>query len=70
MNAEIDGTTIDIDMKLSTLKPLHAKTINKIYKYLKSDKGKDIILAGWRAAGITQALAQGRENNFVPSLNP
>ena len=66
----IDVTTIDIDLKLSTLKPLHAVTIRKVYNFLKSEKGRRIILSGWRAAGITEALEVARATNTVPSLNP
>ena len=31
-------TTIKVDLKLSTLKPIHAETVSKVYKYLKNDK--------------------------------
>ena len=33
-----DVTTIKVDLKLSTLKPVHAETVSKVYKYLKNDK--------------------------------
>ena len=66
----IDVTTIDVDLKLSTLKPLHAAMIRKVYNFLKSDKGRRIILSGWRSAGITEALEVARTTNVVPSLNP
>ena len=28
-------TTIKVDLKLSTLKPIHAKTVSKVYEHLK-----------------------------------
>ena len=34
-----------------------------MYQHLKSEKGKEIIKAGWRAAGITDILKDAREGN-------
>ena len=68
-NPKIDVTTIEVDLRLSTLKPLHAATTTKVYEYLKSENGKKIILAGWTASGITGALKEGREGK-LSSLNP
>ena len=45
-----DATTIKVDLKLSTLKAIHAKTVSKVYEHLKSDKGKQVILNGFRAS--------------------
>ena len=61
--------TIKVDLKLSTLKPIHAKTVSKVYEHLKSDKGKQVILNGFRAAGITEAVTKIRENP-KSGLNP
>ena len=69
-NPEVDVTTIKVDLKLSTLKPKHAETIIRIYKYLQTEEGKKIILSGWKAAGITEALQEARNSSLVPSLNP
>ena len=66
----INVITIDVDLKLTTLKPLHAATVIKMYNVFKTDEGKKIILSGWRAAGITEALKTARESNTIPSLNP
>ena len=55
-------TTIKVDLKLSTLKPIHAKTVSKEYEDLKSDKGNQVILNGFRAAGIREAVKKIREN--------
>ena len=38
-----DVTTIKVDLKFSTLTPIHAKTVAKVYKHLKSDKDKQVI---------------------------
>ena len=42
-----DVTTIKVDLKLSTLKPIHAKTVSKVYEHLKRDKGKQVTLNGF-----------------------
>ena len=64
-----DVTTIDVELKLSTLKPKHGEVMCDVYNYLKSMKGKNIILSGWKAAGITSAINEGRAG-VMPTLNP
>ena len=64
-----DVTTIKVDLKFSTLKPIHAKMVSKVYKHLKSDKDKQVILNGFWAAGITEGVKKIRENPKF-GLNP
>ena len=64
-----DVTTIDVDLKLSTLKPKHGEVMCDVYNYLKSMKDKNIILSGWKAAGITSAINEGRAG-VMPTLDP
>ena len=64
-----DVSTIKVDLKLSTLKPLHVKSTREVYEYLKSDKGRSLIKSGFRAAGITKAVQDAREGIIVP-LDP
>ena len=42
-----DLTTIKVDLKFLTLKPVHAKTVSKVYEHLKSDQDKQVILNGF-----------------------
>ena len=42
-----DITTIKDNLRLSTLKPRRAKVMTDMYQHLKSEKGKEIIKAGW-----------------------
>ena len=51
-----DVTTIKADLRLSVLKSRHANVMTDMYQHVKSEKGKEIIKAGWRAAGITDTL--------------
>ena len=64
-----DVSTTKVDLKLSTLKLIHAKTISKVYEHLKSDKDRQAKLNGFRAAGITEAVKKLRENP-TSGLNP
>ncbi|PFX18016.1 hypothetical protein AWC38_SpisGene17650 [Stylophora pistillata] len=63
-----DVTTIEIDLKLSTLKPRHGKLMKEVYEWLLTDKGKRIILSGWRSAGIMDCVKNAR-NGQIPSSN-
>ena len=69
-NPQRDVTTIEVDLKLSTLKPMHGKLMLTVYDFLRKEQGKQIILSGWRAAGITEAIKKARSTGVVPSLDP
>ena len=64
-----DVTTIEVDLKLSTLKPIHAKLRMSIYEFLQGEKGRKIILNGWKAAEITEAVESARKGR-IPTLDP
>ena len=68
-NPDINVTTIKVDLRLKTLNPRQALTTQRVYKFLKSERGKEIILAGWKAAGIMGAVKKGH-NGDTPTLNP
>ena len=40
-----------------------------VYEHLESDKGRSLIKSGFRAAGITKAVQDAREEIIVP-LDP
>ena len=44
---------IDVDFRLTTLKPLHAQWLISLYNYLTSERGTQIINKGWKRSGIT-----------------
>ena len=58
-----DVVSIEVDLRLLTLKPYHAKVMTDLYHHLQSHKGKEIIKAGWKAAGITDILQNSRRSN-------
>ena len=59
---------VNIQFRLTTLKPLHAKWILEFYNHITSEKGAEIIINGWKAAGIYDALKMG--SSALPSLDP
>ena len=50
---------IPIKFLLSTIKHLHAGWLIDCYNHLTSSRGKEIILAGWRASEISAAVEDG-----------
>ena len=64
-----DVTTIEVDLKLSTLKPRHGKLMKELYEWLSSEKGKSIILSGWKSSGITGTVRKARSGE-MSSLDP
>ena len=61
-----DVVSIEVNLRLSTLKPRHAKVMMELYEYLQTEADKQIIKAGWKAAGITDNLGNARQSNINP----
>ena len=43
---------IDVDFRLTTIKPLHAQWLLDMYNHFTTSKGMEIILKGWGKSGI------------------
>lgn len=54
-NPDDDVATIDVDLRLSILKPRHLITLTNIFKFFGTEHGKRIILSAFRFTGITDA---------------
>ena len=52
---------IEIKLKLSVLKPLHASWLVELFNYMTSDKRRQVIENGWKAAGIVETLKKGAD---------
>ena len=66
LNNGILPTDVKVDIKLLTLKPLHAKWIESIYSEMQSKR--ELIINGFKKAGIIDALSMDylfQENPFV-----
>ena len=59
---------VAVQLKLSVLKPLHANWIIDLFNYFTSEKGREIISTGWKAAFITEAISTG--SHGLESLDP
>ena len=51
---------INIDLKLSKLKPLHAEWLVELYNQMSTAEDKKIIHSAWKASGITKAMRAGK----------
>ena len=63
-----DVEEIDVQMKLSAVKPLYASWLIELYNYVTSSAGRDACMKGWEKIGIYNAIVKGI--NGLPSLNP
>ena len=72
LNRSVAVHNVKVDVKLSIMKPLHAKWIIEMYHHLK--RFKQIVISGFRKAHILEAvsgadqLAQLCENPFAESF--
>ena len=58
---------IDVNLRLSVIKPLHAQWLVKVFNFFTTTEGKDIIFKGWKKAGIS-GLIDG--STVLPPENP
>ncbi len=58
---------IDVDFKLTTMKPLHAQWLVSMYNFFTTEKGARIILKGWKKAEIVGIVD---ESITIPSEDP
>ena len=61
-----DVPSVEVYLCLSTLKPWHAKVMTELYDHLRTQAGKGIIRAGWKAAGISENLADAPQEPEKP----
>ena len=59
---------IKIEFCLTTFKPLHAKSLVEYYNEIRSENGSPVIINGWKAAGIYDAIKAG--SSGLQSINP
>ena len=56
LNRGVVAHDVKVDVRLSTIKPLHTRWIIDMYKHLKDSKG--LVLSGLRKAHISEAVAE------------
>ena len=60
--------TTETPLKLSTIKPLHAKWLIEMYNEMTLDEGRKMCLKGWEVLGIKTAVEQSLSK--LPCLDP
>ena len=68
LQKKIPMEDIEIKLKVSVLKPLHASWLVDAYNHLTSETGREIIKNGWKSAGISKAVSDGL--NGMEDLDP
>ena len=63
-----DIKDVEISLKLSIVKPLHAKWLIEMHNHMTSSEGRHVCLKGWKVAGILDAAEKGLEE--LPNLDP
>ena len=63
-----DIKDVEISLKLSIVKPLHAKWLIEMYNHMTSSEGRDVCLKGWKVAGILDATEKGLDG--LQNLDP
>ena len=64
---------IEVDFRLSVLKPLHAKWLVELFNYFTLTRGKEVIARGWmksEIAGLMDAYAYGSTCTILPPEDP
>ena len=60
--------SVDVPLKLTIMKPLHAKWLMEIYNEMTSSVGREVCVKGWKVAGIKDAVSLGLTN--LPAPDP
>ena len=68
LSLEKKAEEIKIEFCLTTLKPLHAKWLVEYYNEIASENGSSVIINGWKAAGIYDAIKAG--SSGLHSIDP
>lgn len=58
---------IEVDLRLTVVKPLHAQWLVNVYNFFSTDEGRSIVTKGWKKSGILD-LFDG--STTLPTNNP
>ena len=61
------GKQLDVHFRLTVIKPLHAQWLVDMFNFFTSQKGAEIIINGWKKAGIVGVLDG---TTVLPSEDP
>ena len=60
MDAGVPAESIDVHLKLTSLKALHANWLIELYNVLTTADGRETVLNEWKKSGVTAALTRKR----------
>ena len=63
-----DLEDIEVKTPLSVMKPMHAQWIIELYNELTSSSRREVVVNGWKATGIYDAIEMGSAK--LPPLDP
>ena len=66
-DAEVPAESIDVNLKLTSLKALHASWLIELYNVLTTADGRETVLNGWKKSGVTAVL---KKEEIVPPKDP
>ena len=67
MDAGIPTESTDVNLKLTSLKALHASWLIELYNVLTTADGRETVLNGWKKSGVTAVL---KNEEILPPKDP
>ena len=67
MDAGVPAESFDVNLKLTSLKALHASWLIELYNVLTIADGRETVLNGWKKSGVTAAL---KNEEILPPKDP
>ena len=66
-DSRVNFKDVNVECKLSVLKPIHATWLVEMYNYVTSAQGRIHVLKGWEKAGIKGVVMGGE---VLPPVDP
>ena len=67
MDAGVPAESIDVNLKLTSLKALHANWLIELYNVPTTADGRETVLNGWKKSCVTAVL---KKKEILPSKDP
>ena len=61
LNSGVVLDDVDVDLRLSVLKPIHATWIVSMYNHFSSSEGRQSIAKGWKKADVTDVVSGSKK---------
>ena len=67
MDTGVPAESIDVNLKLSSLKALHTNWLIELYNILTTADGEETVVNGWKKSGVTAVL---KKEEILPPKDP